>query len=210
MIVLGIDPGTASTGFGVISFDGRDSLALAQGTVRTGPRLPPEQRLAAIEAAIEELIAAHAPVAVAFESLFIGLNPRTIMSVCQARGAALAVCGTHGITCTEYALRRSKRPSAGSAVPTRARSCAWSANCCAAGRARATTLPTRSRWLSATPGARGPASASHALGRHGDRSLDGRLAEVDTNGLIIEVGGVGCASTPPAAARAGAVSRAVS
>ena len=73
VIVLGIDPGTASTGFGVISFDGRcDSLALAQGTVRTGPRLPPEQRLAAIEAAIEELIAAHAPVAVAFESLFIG------------------------------------------------------------------------------------------------------------------------------------------
>ncbi|MFL6843220.1 MAG: crossover junction endodeoxyribonuclease RuvC, partial [Sphingomicrobium sp.] len=103
MIVLGIDPGTASTGYGVISFDGRHSLALAQGTVRTGPRLPPEQRLAAIQAAIEELIAAHTPVAVAFESLFIGTNPRTIMSVCQARGAALAVCGTYGITCTEYA-----------------------------------------------------------------------------------------------------------
>ena len=103
VIVLGIDPGTASTGYGVISFDGRDSSALAQGTVRTGPRLPPEQRLAAIQAAIEELIAVHAPVAVAFESLFIGSNPRTIMAVCQARGAALAVCGTHGLSCTEYA-----------------------------------------------------------------------------------------------------------
>ena len=44
VIVLGIDPGTASTGYGVISFDGRDSLALAQGTVRTGPREAPEQR----------------------------------------------------------------------------------------------------------------------------------------------------------------------
>ena len=93
VIVLGIDPGTANTGYGVISFDGRDSRALAQGTVRTGPREPPEQRLAAIQSAIQELIAEHAPVAVAFESLYIGANPRTIMSVCQARGAALAVCG---------------------------------------------------------------------------------------------------------------------
>ena len=103
VIVLGIDPGTANTGYGVISFDGRDSRALAQGTVRTGPREPPEQRLATIQAAIQGLIAEHTPVAVAFESLYIGANPRTIMSVCQARGAALAVCGTHGLTCTEYA-----------------------------------------------------------------------------------------------------------
>lgn len=103
VIVLGIDPGTASTGYGVISFDGRDSCALAQGTVRTAQRQPPEQRLAAIQAAIHELIALHAPVAVALESLFIGANPRTIMSVCQARGAALAVCGAHGLACTEYA-----------------------------------------------------------------------------------------------------------
>jgi crossover junction endodeoxyribonuclease RuvC len=103
VIVLGIDPGTASTGYGVISFDGRDSRALAQGTVRTGPRAAPEQRLAAIQEAIHDLIATHAPVAVAFESLFVGANPRTIMSVAQARGAALAVCGSHGLACTEYA-----------------------------------------------------------------------------------------------------------
>jgi len=103
VIVLGIDPGTASTGYGVIAFDGREARALAQGTVRTGPRETPELRLATIQRAIELLIAAHAPVAVVFESLYIGASPRTIMSVCQARGAALAVCGTHGIACTEYA-----------------------------------------------------------------------------------------------------------
>ena len=66
-------------------------------------REPVEQRLAAIQGAILELIATHAPAAVVLESLFIGANPRTIMSVCQARGAALAVCGAHGIACTEYA-----------------------------------------------------------------------------------------------------------
>jgi crossover junction endodeoxyribonuclease RuvC len=103
VIVLGIDPGTASTGYGVIAFDGRASRVLAQGTVRTGPREAPEQRLAAIQDAIQTLIAEYVPVAVALESLFIGANPRTIMSVCQARGAALAVCGAHGIVCTEYA-----------------------------------------------------------------------------------------------------------
>src|SRR6185312_15976540 len=96
VIVLGIDPGTASTGYGVIAFDGRDARALAQGTVRPGPREAPEQRLATIQRAIQELIAAHSPAAVVFESLYIGANPRTIMSVCQARGAALAVCGSHG------------------------------------------------------------------------------------------------------------------
>ncbi len=103
VIVLGIDPGTASTGYGVIAFDGRDVRALAQGTVCTGPREAPELRLATIQRAIEELIVAHSPAAVAFESLYIGASPRTIMSVCQARGAALAACGTHGIACTEYA-----------------------------------------------------------------------------------------------------------
>jgi crossover junction endodeoxyribonuclease RuvC len=103
VIVLGIDPGTASTGYGVIAFDGRDSRVLAQGTVRTRPREAPERRLAAIQQAVQQLIAEYSPAAVVFESLYIGANPRTIMSVCQARGAALAVCGGHGIACTEYA-----------------------------------------------------------------------------------------------------------
>ena len=122
MIVLGIDPGTASTGYGVIAFDGRDSRALAQGTVRTGPREAPERRLAAIQGAIQELIAEHAPVAVALESLFIGANPRTIMSVCQARGAALAVCGAHGHRLHRVrAGQSSRRPSAASAGRARSR-----------------------------------------------------------------------------------------
>ena len=65
------------------------------------PRRPGKAALYGADVAAAALV--HAPVAVAFESLFIGSNPRTIMAVCQARGAALAVCGTHGISCTEYA-----------------------------------------------------------------------------------------------------------
>ena len=175
----------------------RPRFAARSRRARSAPAraMPPEQRLAAIQAAIEELIAAHAPVAVALESLFIGANPRTIMSVCQARGAALAACGA----ARHRRARSTRRPQVKAAVcgfggaeqaPGHAHGAA--AALAAAPRPRATTPPTRSRSPSATPGARAPASASRAPGRHGDREPDaGGLVEADADGLIVEVGGVG-------------------
>ena len=102
MIVLGIDPGMAETGYGVIAVEGSRMRALDHGVVATAARLPAARRLAAVHEQIAELIAHHAPGAAALEDLYIGANPRTILSVGQARGAVLAACGLAGLDAAGY------------------------------------------------------------------------------------------------------------
>jgi crossover junction endodeoxyribonuclease RuvC len=102
MIVLGIDPGTADTGYGVLERRGSRLAALDYGVVRTQAGEPPERRLCAIAERVAELIELHAPAAVALEDLYVGGNPRTILSVGQARGAVLAACGAAGVPASGY------------------------------------------------------------------------------------------------------------
>jgi crossover junction endodeoxyribonuclease RuvC len=102
MIVLGIDPGTADTGYGVVTRDGGRLRALDYGVVSTPARRPLEQRLATIYDAVAELIERHVPGAVALEDLYVGANPRTILSVGHARGAVLAACGRAGLAAAGY------------------------------------------------------------------------------------------------------------
>jgi crossover junction endodeoxyribonuclease RuvC len=102
-VVLGIDPGTASTGFGVVE-SGRSGrlVALSGGVISTSADDPLERRLAAISATLGELIADHCPGAIAVEDIFFGRNVRTAFAVGQARGAVLAVAGTSGVPCFTY------------------------------------------------------------------------------------------------------------
>jgi crossover junction endodeoxyribonuclease RuvC len=102
MIVLGIDPGMAETGYGVIAVEGSRMRALDHGVVTTAARLPAAQRLAAVHERLAELIARHTPDAAALEDLYVGANPRTILSVGQARGAVLAACGLAGLDAAGY------------------------------------------------------------------------------------------------------------
>jgi crossover junction endodeoxyribonuclease RuvC len=102
MVVLGIDPGTARTGFGVVRVDGSTFRALDHGAVVTAPGVDMGARLARIHEAVSDLVRRHAPQAVALESLFVGANPRTILAVGQARGAVLAACGSAGVPSAEY------------------------------------------------------------------------------------------------------------
>jgi crossover junction endodeoxyribonuclease RuvC len=102
MIVLGIDPGMAETGYGVIAVEGSQMRALDHGVVVTHARLPAARRLAAVHGRIAELIECHRPAAAALEDLYVGANPRTILSVGQARGAVLAACGRAGLDTAGY------------------------------------------------------------------------------------------------------------
>jgi crossover junction endodeoxyribonuclease RuvC len=86
MIVLGIDPGLASTGYGVVACRPGGLTALAGGVVETNSGLPQERRLADIHAQISELVAAHHPDALALEDLYFGQNVRTAFAVGHARG----------------------------------------------------------------------------------------------------------------------------
>jgi crossover junction endodeoxyribonuclease RuvC len=102
MILLGFDPGTASTGFGVVSAEGSTLRAVEHGVIVTGARTPPAARLAEIHRRAADLIERHRPDGVAMEDLFIGGNPRTVLSVGQARGAVLAACGLAGLEAMAY------------------------------------------------------------------------------------------------------------
>jgi crossover junction endodeoxyribonuclease RuvC len=102
MILLGIDPGTAETGYGVIAVQGTNLRAVDHGVITTMAGTPLELRLTHIFAEVTELIARHEPESVALEDLFVGGNPRTILSVGHARGAVLTACGRAGVTATGY------------------------------------------------------------------------------------------------------------
>jgi crossover junction endodeoxyribonuclease RuvC len=108
MIVLGIDPGTASTGFGVVQSVGSRLLALADGVIRTSAGVLLERRLADIHARVGELLDVHAPDALAVEELYFGANARTAFAVGQARGVILLAAGQRGVPSRSYTPQQVK------------------------------------------------------------------------------------------------------
>jgi crossover junction endodeoxyribonuclease RuvC len=114
VVVLGIDPGTVSTGYGVVLAQGPRLAALDGGVIGTGPDEPLERRLARIHARVCDLIREHAPVAMAVEDLFFGQNARTAFSVGQARGAVMLSAGMAGVPCYSYTPQAVKQAVCGS------------------------------------------------------------------------------------------------
>ena len=113
MRVLGIDPGTAACGYGVVDVrDGR-LAAVAHGFWSTPARDRPELRLKTIFDRVGELIAAHRPEAAVLEESFVGVDARTALSVGQARGAVLVACAAAELPCSEYAPARVKQAVCG-------------------------------------------------------------------------------------------------
>jgi crossover junction endodeoxyribonuclease RuvC len=100
--VLGIDPGTAACGYGIVHADGGRLRAVEHGWWPTPANQPPELRLRRIHDAVGELIARHGPEAVALEESYVGVDARTALSVGQARGAVLVACAYAEVPCAEY------------------------------------------------------------------------------------------------------------
>jgi crossover junction endodeoxyribonuclease RuvC len=102
--VLGIDPGTAACGYGIVVHESAGRLrALTHGWWRTPARQPPAERLATIFRGVAGLIERYEPDAAVLEESFVGADARTALSVGQARGAVLVACALAGVACTEYA-----------------------------------------------------------------------------------------------------------
>jgi crossover junction endodeoxyribonuclease RuvC len=108
VVVLGIDPGTASTGYGVVARTGSRLRALEEGVITTAPVVPLERRLAEIHARVGELLDRHTPGAVAVEELYFGVNVRTAFAVGQARGVALLAAGQRGVPSRSYTPQQVK------------------------------------------------------------------------------------------------------
>jgi crossover junction endodeoxyribonuclease RuvC len=108
MLVLGIDPGTASTGYGLVRGTGTRLQAVAQGLIQTRPGVPLERRLADIHGRIGELLDDHRPDALAIEELYFGANVRTAFAVGQARGVILLAAGQRGVASRTYTPQQVK------------------------------------------------------------------------------------------------------
>jgi crossover junction endodeoxyribonuclease RuvC len=111
--VLGIDPGTAACGYGIVhESDGRLRAEL-HGWWKTPAGRRPERRLKIIFDGVGELIAEHRPDVVALEESFVGADARTALSVGQARGAVLVAAAAAGVDCAEHAPARVKQTVCG-------------------------------------------------------------------------------------------------
>ena len=113
MTVLGIDPGTAACGFGVVRERGSRLKAVEFGWWQTSARQRPELRLKTIFDGVVDLIEEFTPHAVALEESFVGVDARTALSVGQARGVVLVAAASYGIECCEYAPSRVKQAVCG-------------------------------------------------------------------------------------------------
>lgn len=102
MLVLGIDPGYAIVGFGLIQTDkGRQQL-LKYGVITTPAGVPIEMRLLGIDRDINELLDTFHPDCIAIEELFFNTNATTAINVAQARGVILLAAAKHGVPIYEY------------------------------------------------------------------------------------------------------------
>ena len=101
MIVLGIDPGTASLGYGIVDRTGGRLRSVDYGCLTTGPDTPLPERLLAIQDGLAELLELHQPSVMAVERLFFSRNVQTAFAVGQARGAVLVAAARAGVPVRE-------------------------------------------------------------------------------------------------------------
>jgi crossover junction endodeoxyribonuclease RuvC len=114
VIVLGIDPGVANTGYGVVAqYKGR-LVALDGGVIETPPGHDAARRLAAIHEGVAKLMDDYRPDALAVEDLYFGANARSAFAVGQARGVVLLAAGQRGIPAASYTPQQVKGAVCGS------------------------------------------------------------------------------------------------
>ena len=120
VIVLGIDPGTASTGFGVVKGDGLGLVSLVEcGVIRTRPRDPLASRLAEIYEGVSELLTRHRPDALSVEDVFYAKNVRTTVVLGHARGVILLAGQQAGVEIVELPPAEIKKAVVGTGIATK-------------------------------------------------------------------------------------------
>jgi len=113
VIILGLDPGLGTTGWGLIVAEGNRLGHIAHGQIRTDATRALPQRLLALDAALTDLILAHRPDGAAVEEVFVNANPQSTLKLGQARGVVLLNAARAGIEVGEYAARLVKKSVVG-------------------------------------------------------------------------------------------------
>jgi crossover junction endodeoxyribonuclease RuvC len=120
MIILGIDPGLRTTGFGVIEKQGNRLRYVASGTIKTGTEgaLPP--RLKVILTGVSEIVATYRPACAAIEKVFVNVNPQSTLLLGQARGAAITALVGADLDVAEYTPTQVKQAVVGTGKAVKA------------------------------------------------------------------------------------------
>ncbi|MBF0453857.1 MAG: crossover junction endodeoxyribonuclease RuvC [Magnetococcales bacterium] len=113
MRVLGIDPGTVVTGWGIVTFNDRQFYHIANGCIRTKSQSPLPERLGSIFAALSHIIQEHRPNQASVEEVFISRNVQSALKLGHARGVAIAAINQAGLPVHEYSALQVKKSVVG-------------------------------------------------------------------------------------------------
>lgn len=113
MIILGLDPGLGTTGWGVIRKEGNRLSHIDNGEIDTDAKLPLANRLLLLDAKLSAVIDTFRPDAVAVEEVFVNKNPQSTLKLGQARGVVLLGAAKARVVVTEYAARLVKKSVVG-------------------------------------------------------------------------------------------------
>ena len=102
MRILGLDPGTATTGYGIVDVEEGEFTAVTYGVIKTPARMPMPQRLQLIQQELQQLLDEYQPETVGIEEVFFGRNVTTAITVGQARGVLLLTLANAGLPIGEY------------------------------------------------------------------------------------------------------------
>jgi len=113
MILIGLDPGLGTTGWGVIAADGNRLAHVANGQIKTDAAAPLAERLVALHDALTDVLLRHRPDGAAVEEVYVNTNPQSTLKLGQARGVVLLAIARQGIAPGEYAARLVKKAVVG-------------------------------------------------------------------------------------------------
>ena len=119
MLILGIDPGTIITGYGIIKVKGHDFIAIDYGCIKPNIKMRLTDRYLFIYNGIEELLEKYKPKALAVETQFVGKNPQSAIKLGMARGVIILAAKKRGIPVFEYAPTKAKLAVSGNGRATK-------------------------------------------------------------------------------------------
>ena len=120
MLIIGLDPSLSCTGWGVIERTGNRLSHIANGQVKTDPKMPLAQRLVVLDAALAAVIAEFRPESGAVEEVFVNSNAQSTLKLGQARGVCLLALARAGMPVAEYAARLVKKAIVGTGAADKA------------------------------------------------------------------------------------------
>ena len=113
MLIIGLDPGLGTTGWGIVAKSGSRLSHVANGQVKTDPKAPLAERLVTLDRELTDVILAHRPDTSAVEEVFVNTNPQSTLKLGQARGVCLLALARAGLPVAEYATRLVKKALVG-------------------------------------------------------------------------------------------------